>query len=151
MGGLQHRQKHPVAGWGSCPILELDYKRSDTLLDLSGFALTGSQGCAFCEILRSDIISTWDYTRDLINKNLDDGDEEIYKAKLTVTYMRYQFYEISQDHDEDGMRGGSERVYLDSLYVFFVFNCGGEDTYYRLHYNFHADATGKSATRIQWY
>lgn len=127
----------------ACPIIDLDYRRSDTLPDLPGFALTGTQGCAFCEILRGDIISTWDHLRDRENDKLKD-EEEIYEAELNVTDMRYQFLEVTEDHDEDEMRGHTKRIYLDSLYVFFAIDWGYQDRHYSLHYTFYADDAGKS-------
>ncbi|KAI0122304.1 HET-domain-containing protein [Daldinia grandis] len=118
--------------------LELSYKRHDTLPDLPGFVFTGSQGCAFCNILRKDIMSSWDNLRDRISQGLGDG-EKTHQAKLDVSGMTYKLYEPSHDKD-DGVTGSPKRVYLDSLYVFFTIEWGSEKDDYSLHYNIHTDA-----------
>ncbi|KAI1376827.1 HET-domain-containing protein [Hypoxylon crocopeplum] len=131
--------------------LKLDYKREDIFPDLPSLASTGSQGCVFCKILSGDVISVWNKIRKDSNRELDSGDKEkVHQAKLVVTGMTYQLYEVPHDNQDDEIVGNhSKRISLDSLYVFFSINQGSSKADYSLHYNIHADAADPCASWFQ--
>ncbi|KAI0186231.1 heterokaryon incompatibility protein-domain-containing protein [Xylaria flabelliformis] len=109
--------------------LRLGYRRHDVLPSLPELAATALQGCAFCKVLRDDLISV---LVKLWNK------EETNTTGLTITEVIYRF------------RGdkNSPRVGLDTLYVFFVVDSRVGMTEYSLQYRFHAYPSDPCA---QWF
>lgn len=121
--------------------LKLGYQRSDILPNLPGLATTANQGCAFCKVLRDDLISA----------NLQDGTSDTEEScakeraipmEIVITEVTYQFREFetgSELHEDD------PKIWLDSLYVYFTVTSGVENIEKSLHYNFCTDASGKES------
>ncbi|KAL7787866.1 HET domain-containing protein [Trichoderma ceciliae] len=138
--------------------LKLGYRREDVLPGLPSFAATGSQGCAFCDILRRDIISVWNDikiskgTDDDADANLDADPDEHAKdceASVTITEVNYQLQDQNKnDYMYEAEHGIAEpKTWLDSLYVFFsvFFKKENKEKDYSLHYSFHTDASDECA------
>lgn len=115
--------------------LNLGYKREDVLPNLPGLAATASQGCAFCEILRGDIIS-------ILPKlgNIWEGinGSSSPQTKLIITEVSYK---LAEYYDAEVCQ--HQMTTLDSLYVHFTVEAGGEPAgNHSLHYNFYAETFG---------
>ncbi|KAI4860851.1 HET-domain-containing protein [Hypoxylon rubiginosum] len=129
--------------------LKLGYMRDDIFPDLLGLASTSSQGCAFCKILRGDLIAAWDKIREESDRK-DDNEEKVHQAKLAITKVTYQLYEVPHNNEGGEVVGShSKRICLDSLYVFFTIDLGSSKMDYSLHYNIHADAADPCASWFQ--
>lgn len=115
--------------------LNLGYKREDVLPNLPGLAASVSQGCAFCEILRGDIISILPKLGNVVEEV--DGSSGP-QTKLIITEVCYEL---------EKYYGGEVRqiqmTTLTSLYVYFRVEVGGGPaSNHSLHYNFYAETSG---------
>ncbi|KAI1444028.1 HET-domain-containing protein [Annulohypoxylon stygium] len=124
--------------------LKLGYERVDTLPGLPGFASTESQGCAFCSMLRGDILSNWDKLKGEIGQVVED-EKKAYQAKLIITGMSYRLCENHHFENRYGF-GAKDWAYLDSLHVFFTIDGGSVRNDYFLHYNISADENDQCAS-----
>ncbi|KAI0858423.1 HET-domain-containing protein [Xylaria cubensis] len=122
-------------GWEADPEylwrsdLKLGYRRHDVLPSLPELSATALQGCAFCKVLRDDLISVSVLLR---------NNEETNTTGLTITEVIYRFL-----GDEN-----SPRVGLSVLCVFFVVDFRVGKTESSLHYHFHAYPSDPCA---QWF
>jgi hypothetical protein len=117
--------------------LNLGYKREDVLPNLPGLAATASQGCAFCEIPREDIIFILTKLGNVL-RGIDGSSGP--QTKLIITKVSYK---LRRYNDEQVCR--HQMTTLDSLYVHFTVEVGGEPVgNHSLHYNFYAEASGIS-------
>ncbi|GAW16619.1 hypothetical protein ANO14919_060520 [Xylariales sp. No.14919] len=74
--------------------LRLSYEREDILPDLPSLTLT-SQGCAFCKMLRGDVLSVWNEIEKTSDRyfDLDNSEDKAHPAKIIINKTAYQFYE----------------------------------------------------------
>jgi hypothetical protein len=124
--------------------LDLGYQRVDVLPKLPGFAATASQGCAFCGLLRKDIISFLPKLGDVL-EGIDGSNGP--HAKLCITEVSYKLEDdgVILEHEYfPGWRHLGRRK-LDALYVYFTVELGGKvaDNLW-LHYNIYAETHGTS-------
>ncbi|KAI0544761.1 HET-domain-containing protein [Xylaria curta] len=113
-GRMQHDQHgkpyvefRPIAMCGGPRIgqLKLGYWRNDVIPSLPKLAATALQGCAFCKVLREDLISAQLWNKQRTNT-----------TRLTITEVTYHFREIA-------------------LYVYFTIHFRAGKTEHSLHYN----------------
>ncbi|KAL6900446.1 HET domain-containing protein [Trichoderma evansii] len=120
--------------------LNLGYKREDTLPNLPNLAATASQGCAFCDILRRDIISILPKLGNALEGPTGFGDSGQIKLIITEIFYRLGEYHPTEDCEH-------QMTTLDSLYVYFTIEVGGEPAgNHSLHYNVYAEASDPCAT-----
>jgi hypothetical protein len=112
------REKEEQGGKFLNLCLKLGYRREDILLALLGLATTASQGCAFCDILRGDIISILP-TLGNDFKSLDDSSEP-GQHKLIITEVSYKL----RERQDPGVT--EDITSLTELYVYFTFDIGGK-------------------------
>ncbi|RWA10239.1 hypothetical protein EKO27_g4884 [Xylaria grammica] len=124
--------------------LRLNYEREDTLPDLPSLALT-SQGCAFCMMLRGDVLSVWNEIEKTSDRyfDLDNSEDKAHPAKIIINKMAYQFYEL------DSGNVPRKRISLDSLYVFFTINWRSQKNDFSLHYNISSEAADPCTSWFQ--
>lgn len=72
--------------------VKLRYWRADCLPKLPGLLATALLGCAFCKMLREDLISS------LASRGVDD------MAKLTITHVKYSFEATRLLNDVFGLK-----------------------------------------------
>lgn len=113
---------------------QLGYQRDDSLPDLPALSRTASRGCAFCDMLRRDIISAWN---EKICRDFDLGLTTTSKKpssypKIAITEITYQF-----DREFD------IKPQLDMLVVDFSVMGLRRNVQYALVYNFQARSSGK--------
>lgn len=124
--------------------LDLGYRRVDLLPKLPGFAATASQGCAFCGILRRDIISFLPKLGDVL-EGIDGSNDP--QAKLCITEVSYKLEDdgVYLEHSRHPEYRHLGRRKLDALYVCFTVELGGKaaDNLW-LHYNIYAETNGTS-------
>ncbi|KAI0895550.1 HET-domain-containing protein [Annulohypoxylon nitens] len=125
--------------------LKLGYERIDTLPSLPRFTSTGSQGCAFCNILRGDILSNWDKLKGEIDQASED-EGKAYEAKLIIAEMSYR---LCESRHFENRHGTDDWVYLDSLHIFFTIDGGSVRNEYFLHYNVSTDENDQCASWFQ--
>ncbi|KAL7783080.1 heterokaryon incompatibility protein domain-containing protein [Trichoderma ceciliae] len=111
---------------------KLEYERRDTLPDLPGLAATGSQGCAFCDILRKDIISAW-----VSPTGRSKFGHRDTRANITITDVKYMLQEYG--HRYQPRDKSDPRACLNSLGVFFTIEWHDATRYCLLYYNVHAE------------
>ncbi|KAI1377914.1 HET-domain-containing protein [Hypoxylon crocopeplum] len=125
--------------------LRLGYRREDSLPDLPELAKTGLGGCAFCDILRKDIMSAWEESVEKkLNQNLPER-EKTNHANLLITEIEYQ-YRKSHEMDVEMTEKGP---WLDTLVVNFMVYFRDKETRYSLHYNFHTDSSDACASWLK--
>ncbi|KAL7938427.1 heterokaryon incompatibility domain-containing protein [Trichoderma chlorosporum] len=110
---------------------ELEYKRKDVLPDLPGFAATGSEGCAFCEMLRSDIMAIWESPTGRSKLG-----HPAIRANITITDVKYMLQEFG--HRYQPTDEADPRACLNTLGVFFNIEWHGSIRYCMIYYNVHA-------------
>ncbi|TGO51580.1 hypothetical protein BCON_0158g00060 [Botryotinia convoluta] len=122
--------------------LKLGYKRKDAFSSLPGLATTALQGCAFCKILREDLISSM-----LQNENMKEQDSSpktgTSTMELVITEVTYQFRDFGVSYPT--RHKDAPRISLDALYVYFTIHSGVDKAEHSIHYNFYADASDSCA------
>ncbi|KAB8293063.1 hypothetical protein EYC80_007423 [Monilinia laxa] len=121
--------------------LKLGYKRSDLLPNLPGLTATAHQGCAFCKVLRDDLISA-NLQDETLDKEESCAKKGANPTEIVITEVTYQlrgFETYPKRHEND------PRAWLDALYVYLTVNSGGENIKKSLHYNFCTDASDPCA------
>ncbi|KAI1442546.1 heterokaryon incompatibility protein-domain-containing protein [Annulohypoxylon stygium] len=116
---------------------QLGYQRDDSLPDLPALSRTASRGCAFCDMLRRDIISAWN---EKICRDFDLGLTTTSKKpssypKIAITEITYQF-----DREFD------IKPQLDMLVVDFSVMGLRRNVQYALVYNFQARSSDPAST-----
>lgn len=109
--------------------LDLGYRRKDILPNLPGFSSTASRGCAFCQILREDIVALGRNEEARIPNR--HGLAE--KTHVIVTEVKYCF---RSPWFTEG------RVALDSLCVLVLIGDDMAMSPSQLHYDFQTEASG---------
>lgn len=112
---------------GPMTHLKLEYQRTDALPSLPALATTASEGCAFCQVLRQDLITAWGS----INKKRET------EAELGICEVVYEFEKFNTSSEPD------PKIWLDALYVLFTIRSPGISREYYLHYNIHTEPEGK--------
>ncbi|KAI1088055.1 HET-domain-containing protein [Rostrohypoxylon terebratum] len=134
------RRRNNISFWGiGFPKTEfpLGYQRDGCLPDLPALSRTASRGCAFCDMLRRDILSAWN---EKIRKTFDPGlnttgtKSAIY-PKINIEEITYKF--------GDGI---DTRPELDMLIVYFTVMRLRRVVEYNFQYNFQARSSDPSST-----
>ncbi|RFU81664.1 heterokaryon incompatibility het [Trichoderma arundinaceum] len=119
--------------------VSFEYKREDILPDLPGLLSTSSRGCAFCDILRKDIVCAWESPTG--RSKFDHNDR---KANITFTDVKYMLQEFGhqfQPRDES-----DPKACLNTLGVFFTVQWDDTTRYCMLYYNVHAEPSDPCAS-----
>ncbi|KAI4863311.1 HET-domain-containing protein [Hypoxylon rubiginosum] len=105
--------------------IQLGYSREDLFPNLPKLAETALQGCAFCDMLRKDLMCVWEGIALRLKYDPSDHTEADY-ARLHITKVTYQY------HGDD-----IEKVpWLDTLLVDFTVTLGSKEEQHYIHYNF---------------
>ncbi|KAK1241336.1 hypothetical protein MKX08_001310 [Trichoderma sp. CBMAI-0020] len=137
--------------------LSLGYRRQDTLPGLPNIAAT-AQTCAFCHMLRSDLISSYKHLlrrppNDFYGSEHEKGEDRYtYRgARIVITDVNYLFddphYSLPKPwDDDDGDYAAPRRLsrsgcndWLNLLIVFIVIDWGDSKKEYSLQYRITAD------------
>ncbi|EXL74864.1 hypothetical protein FOPG_10153 [Fusarium oxysporum f. sp. conglutinans race 2 54008] len=85
--------------------LKLDYSRVDTLPELPGLASSSAAGCAFCEVLRHDLMATW---KSIEEKGEEEEEHEIPEPEENDSDAESEGEKEGNDAGDGDDNGGGE-------------------------------------------